>query len=258
MRLEDIPSDTKVRPISLPQFYEGGSTSVLAIHGYTGSPHDMAYLAGRLNEAGFTVSVPRLPGHGTNCRDFLQSGWRDWLRACVDAYLNLSSRFPKVYLTGLSMGGVLAIILAAKFKPRRIALAAPALKTSDWRIRITPILKFFVKKIERAEKEDFGDEELNFLAREYWDFDWPSKAADLYHLQKIARRYLPEIASDTLTIVSRKDRMVPLCVADIIENSIRAKRKKRLILEWSPHVVVNDIEKERVADEIIAWFREEP
>ena len=122
MRLQNIPNTTMVKPVFLPQFYEGGSTAVLIIHGYTGAPFEMSYLAERLNKAGFTVSVPRLPGHGTNGRDFLESGWKDWLRACVDAYLNLKAYYKTVYITGLSMGGVLTILLAAKFKPEKIIL----------------------------------------------------------------------------------------------------------------------------------------
>ena len=213
MRLQNIPNTTMVKPVFLPQFYEGGSTAVLIIHGYTGAPFEMSYLAERLNKAGFTVSVPRLPGHGTNGRDFLESGWKDWLRACVDAYLNLKAHYKTVYIIGLSMGGVLTILLAAKFKPEKITLAAPVVKVSDWRIRIAPLLGLFVKKLKKAEEEEFEDEDRKYLAREYWNYNFPGKAADLYHLQKMARKHLPEITSDTLIIASKEDETVPFTIA---------------------------------------------
>ena len=38
---------------------------VLLVHGFTGSPSSMRPWAEYLNQKGFTVRVPLLPGHGT-------------------------------------------------------------------------------------------------------------------------------------------------------------------------------------------------
>jgi carboxylesterase len=56
--------------------------------------------------------------------------------------------------------------------------------------------------------------------------------------------------------VSKNDKSVPLKAAEIIDKGISSSVKKTIVLEHSPHVVVNDCEKELVADEIIAWFNE--
>ncbi|SHE63854.1 carboxylesterase [Marinitoga hydrogenitolerans DSM 16785] len=256
MFLDHIPENSQiVYEKSYPLLLEGGDIAVLLIHGYTGSPHDMYYLAERLNEVGYTVHVPRLPGHGTNAKDFLNSNWKDWLRKVVDSYIELKSKYKKVYISGLSMGGVLTLLLASKFNPDKIVLAAPALEASDWRLKLTPVIKLFMKKIKKNKKE-FYEDGLNNLAREYWDYDWPSKGADLYKLQRLARKRLKKINSDTLIIVSKRDRTVPLKVANVIKSNINTKKVKTIILEKSPHVVVNDIEKEKVADEIIDFFKE--
>jgi len=254
MNYNKIPEKTKVLPISLPLFYKGGSTAVLIIHGFMGSPHNMIYLSERLNKGGFTVFVPRLPGHGTNSDDFVQSSWQDWLRTSIDAYLNLAAKYNKVYVAGLSMGALLTVILSAKYKPEKIVLAAPAIEVSNWKVKLAPFIRYFIKKIDNKEKRKYDDSNLMMLANEYWNYYWISKLADFRHLQKMAKRYLKDVISETLVIVSKSDRSVPLKAGDIIDKNIKAVSKKRVVLKDSSHIIVNDVEKERVADEIIKWF----
>ncbi|BBE31083.1 hypothetical protein OSSY52_12240 [Tepiditoga spiralis] len=147
MFFDNIPKETSINKISQPSFFEGGEEAVLLIHGYTGTPHDMRYLGHMLHKAGFTVSIPRLPGHGTNSIDFQNSNWKDWLRKVTDEYIDLKYKYKEVYISGLSMGGVLTLILASKFKPKKIALAAPAIEAKNKKIKITPFLKYFIKKL---------------------------------------------------------------------------------------------------------------
>lgn len=75
---------------------EGNDDAVLLIHGFTGSPFELKELAHRLNEGGYTVDVPRLPGHGTVIEDMLETRYQDWLRRVVDTYIDLKSRYRKV------------------------------------------------------------------------------------------------------------------------------------------------------------------
>mgnify|MGYP006306074745 CR=1 FL=1 len=126
MRYRRIPHDTNVHELGRRIDLPGGPTAVLALHGWTGWPGRLAYLAERLNQAGFTVSVPRLPGHGTNMQDMLQTRAADWIRCAVDEYLDLCERHERVFLVGASMGAVLASMIAAHFDVERVALLAPA------------------------------------------------------------------------------------------------------------------------------------
>ncbi len=225
------------------------------IHGFTGTPEDMLYLAKRLHAAGFTVALPRLPGHGSNRADFLRTGARDWLREVIDEYLELRSRCERVYVTGLSMGGVLALILGARFPVERIALAAPALSTTNSLIPFTPLLKFFIPGIRSSYEEQSEDPERLFLAREYWEWNSTVQVAELYALQRHSRRLLQRVTGAVLTLVSRADNTVPVSVADMVERRCTSSSaKEKIVFENSPHVMVNGEEKERVADEIVRWF----
>ncbi len=246
--------NTRTVKKSLPVFLPGGDKGVLLIHGFTGSPHDYEYMAYEINRAGFTVSVPRLPGHGTCGADFLTTTRHDWLRRAHDAYYDLKALCSEVYIVGLSMGGVIALILASHLRPKKLVTLAAATHTSDSRIKLTPLLALFKEKMIRENNDVYSDPDLEYLKREYWSFNWPKQAAELYKLMKLSRKTVKEITSDTLVVAARNDNTVPLSAAEFIYNNIRSERRKLLIFEKSGHVLSNDVEKEDVTRAVIEWL----
>jgi len=256
MKYERIEDKTKTQPIALPRYFEGSEErAVLVLHGFKGMTANMVHLSERLAAEGFTVSAPRLPGHGTSFEDFHTSGWQDWLRRSIDAYQDLRASHPTVYVTGLSMGGVLSLILASLFEVERIALCAPALKVDNRLISLTPLLRFLVPRIATNHVEESEDPQRIYLSEEYWRYHTSVSVYQLYRLQRYARRRLSRVHADTLTIVSKADRSVPAGVVDLIEGGIASEKKRRVVLEESSHVMTESVEKERVADEVAAWFR---
>lgn len=111
-----------MRPGAEPFSATGGPDGVLVLHGFTGSPHSMRAVAGRLADAGLTVELPLLPGHGTAVEDMVPTRWDDWSSAAEDAYQALAARCRRVAVTGLSMGGTLSCWLAERH-PEIVALA---------------------------------------------------------------------------------------------------------------------------------------
>jgi len=258
-KMLDAVSTVAVRSISKPELLfpdtkTANGQAVLLLHGYTGSPHDMRYLGNRLRDAGYLVSIPRLPGHGTSRQDFNQTGAEDWLRRSLDAWLELKTFGLEQNLAGLSMGGILAAILAATFVPRRVVLAAPALMVNNKALPWTPVLKYAIRERKHAEVQSYVDTDLDYLSKEYWGYDIITGAAELHKLQQLGLSLLDGIRSPVLTIISEKDYTVPVEVAPLIHSRIASQEKETLVLKESPHVVVNDCEKETVADAIIAWF----
>ena len=55
----------------------GGPYGVLVLHGFTGNPGSMRPLAEAFADAGFSVELPLLPGHGTSVEDMLGTGFDD-------------------------------------------------------------------------------------------------------------------------------------------------------------------------------------
>src|SRR3989475_12735802 len=93
----------------------------------------MTPLAEALSVSGWTVSVARLAGHGTSPDDLARVTWPEWVASAREAYRDLRHRCRRVALAGLSMGGALALYLAASDPPAAVlAVSAP--------IRVRPLL----------------------------------------------------------------------------------------------------------------------
>jgi len=101
-------------PGAEPWTADGGPVGVLVVHGFTGNPQSVRPLAEAFAAAGFTVSLPRLPGHGTRVEDMLPTRWEDWSAAAERAYAELAARCAAVCVAGLSMGGTLTLWLASR------------------------------------------------------------------------------------------------------------------------------------------------
>ncbi len=116
-------------------FYtERGPTGLLLLHGLGGTPVELRFVAIGLANAGFTVSCPQLAGHCGTVNELKASTWQDWYQSAEVALDSLRSRCDTVIVGGLSMGAVLALMLAAQ---RREAvdgatLFAPTLRLNGW------------------------------------------------------------------------------------------------------------------------------
>ena len=223
----------KINRFTKPHFFQGEDKAILLIHGYTGSPREMLWLGTQLHKAGYTVSIPRLPGHGTNKEDFIATSWKDWLRRVYDEYLDLSEAYQTVYVGGLSMGGVLTALLAAKFQPEKIFLCAPAFMAADSRIKLTPYLKYFIQTIPTEGKTFYKEPEYYDCVKDYCNYDYVGKAADLYKLQKMA--------------------IQPFKEKELIDRLLKVPNEY-VILEESSHIVTDDVERELVAQRIIDFL----
>ena len=110
-------------PGAEPYSADGGSTGVLLLHGFTGSPKSMKPWGERMAAEGHTVRVPRLPGHGTRWQDMNLTRWEDWYAEADRAFLELQKSCERVFVFGLSMGGSLTLRLAERHGDIRHSLA---------------------------------------------------------------------------------------------------------------------------------------
>ncbi|MDR2588298.1 MAG: alpha/beta fold hydrolase [Spirochaetales bacterium] len=254
MNIKKLPRGAHTDSTALPIFLSGGDEAFLVIQGYTDAAAQLRYIAERLWERGYTVSVPRLPGNGTCGEDFVTTSWKDWLRRVTDEYLDLKCRCEKVHILGVSLGGLLALILAGNFPVEKLVLAAPALVSKNRSLRFAPVLKFFRRKLPRKNYSFAGPLEYSYIAREYWKWNWPGPACSILALRRRAKKILPRVEADTLVIVSKKDGTVPLQAADLVEKLSAAKSFRRVTLEESGHIIFDGAEKEKAADAVIGWL----
>ncbi len=119
---------TAILPGCEPFEAVGGDIGVLVLHGFTGNPSSMRPLAEFLAADGFTVSLPRLPGHGTSVADMMTTSWVDWTRAALEAYDDLAARTTRVAVVGLSMGGGLSAYVAQRRDVGAVVFINPLVK----------------------------------------------------------------------------------------------------------------------------------
>ncbi|WP_344813131.1 alpha/beta hydrolase [Microlunatus aurantiacus] len=157
-RREDTPPGRRDGPLPpaladdpAVQPYEGGSgpVGVLLIHGFTGTPQSLRPWAEHLEADGFTVSLPRLPGHGTHWRELNQTAWTDWYAHADAAFADLRDRCDQVFIAALSMGGALGLRLAEQHGAAvaGLVLVNPAINITDPRMRILPVLHHLVPSL---------------------------------------------------------------------------------------------------------------
>ena len=112
-----------ILPGAEPFFLPGGKRGVLLIHGFTGLPAELLLLGQYLNKRGYTVLGVRLAGHATTVEDMSHMTGEDWMDSVRDGYALLSGICEDISAVGHSMGGLLALRLAAE-KPLAASLAS--------------------------------------------------------------------------------------------------------------------------------------
>ena len=118
----------KSPPLDLNRFYfRGDSSGCLLIHGLTGTPGEMRFLGERLHAAGFTVSGIVLAGHRMTVEDLKAKKWQDWYQSVKEGYEQLRVSCKTIFVSGISMGAILALLaflLAYEAKSHVAALAS--------------------------------------------------------------------------------------------------------------------------------------
>ena len=125
-----MSSTTEYLPGSEPVSADNGPVGVVLSHGFTGTPASLRPWAEHLAAAGYSVRLPRLPGHGTTWQHMNRTTWDEWFGAVDQAYAELAARCAQVFAGGLSMGAGLVTRLAEEHHEiSGLVLVNPALAT---------------------------------------------------------------------------------------------------------------------------------
>src|SRR5215207_3533345 len=106
----------QIIPTAEPFLFVGepGKSACLLIHGFTGTPKEMRWMGEFLNQQGYTCLGIRLTGHATQPEDMIRSTWTDWTASVEDGYHLLRGLTDTIFLVGLSMGGVLSLLMSTR------------------------------------------------------------------------------------------------------------------------------------------------
>ncbi|GAB2959766.1 alpha/beta fold hydrolase [Streptomyces pseudoechinosporeus] len=240
-----------VLPGAEPYRHEGGEVGVLLCHGFTGSPQSLRPWAEYLAERGLTVSLPLLPGHGTRWEDMQLTGWQDWY-AEVDRELRaLRERCSRVFVCGLSMGGALALRLAAKHGDAvsGIVVVNPANKVHGLSAYALPLARHVVRTTKGIASDiaKEGSVELGY------DKVPLHAAHSLRNFFRLVDSELPQVTQPMLLLHSAQDHVVPPADSARVLSRVSSTDVQEIVLEQSYHVATLDHDADRIFEESFAF-----
>ncbi len=218
-----------------PFLHEGGPKGVLLLHGFTGSVSHMRPLGDALADRGYTVMGINLPGHAETEAALADSGSGQWLSAAADALARLRTRCPTVTVAGLSMGGLLSLILAEERRPDACVSISAPMGVQNRLFYLSGLIAPFKPRISWAAPGE-RHPQLN-LSFDYGYSGFPTnKIADVRRLMDTAKRDLPKITCPLLAVQGTADKTIWPGSADCILNGAKSAVKRKLMLEGAPHV----------------------
>ncbi|NUP59137.1 MAG: alpha/beta fold hydrolase [Pseudarthrobacter sp.] len=238
-------------PFSSPFSGEGSRTGVVLSHGFTASPHGLRAWAQALAAAGFAVRLPLLPGHGTSWQDLNRTRWQQWHDALDEAYLELDAECDQVFVAGLSMGGTLALRIAATRPVAGVILVNPGLVLDDPRAPWGGVLKLVLKSVAAI-----GNDILKPGMEEGAYTRTPVAAAhEVNKMFKDTVRLLPRITAPVQVYRSTVDHVVSDSSVAALRRGLTHAPLEVVRLENSYHVATLDNDAELIFQGSIDFIR---
>ena len=177
-----------------------GPKRALLLHGFPGTPAELRQVAAVLLGAGWQVGAPLLPGFGVGLPTLGDKRWQDWRDAALRDWRRMGEA-QETLLVGFSMGGALALHLAAAQLPHTLVLIAPFWRMNDLRAHLLPAARYLMPTLRPFEKADFSDASV----RERFERMLPDADLDDPALQTRLRRdiVLPTSSVDEVRKLGR-------------------------------------------------------
>jgi len=241
---------TTIMPGAEPYFHEGGAQGVLVLHGFTGNPSSVRSLAERFAQVGYTVLLPRLPGHGTSIEDMMTTTWQDWSGAALAAYDELAAMCAHVVVAGLSMGGGLAALIAEQ-RPVAGAVLINPLVTAPGPEMNEGLRQLLEAGVETVDSIG-SDVKKEGVAESSYSATPLGCVVSLFEGIKDVEANLNKIEAPCLVLSSREDHVVTTDNGDALMQNV-AGPIERLWLEDSFHVATIDNEQDLVESSALAF-----
>lgn len=260
-------------------FEKRGDAGVLLAHGITGAPTEMKPLVRKLAAAGFTVACPQLSGHCSTLKELKRTRWTDWYSTLEASLEKLREQCSTVFVSGLSMGALLALKLAADHpgKVDGVATLSATFSYDGWnvpRFRQRFLLPLALNTPLRyiwsyREPPPFGikDERIrNIIAavyasdathmpEKYGYSEFPGVTIrETFKLIKAVKRDLRKIVAPLLVVHATEDDMASLENARFLAASVASPEVETFFVDDTYHVLTLDRRKDDVAQRVATFF----
>jgi carboxylesterase len=212
-------------------------------------------LVAPLGEAGLPCRFPILRGHGTVWQDLEGVKAGDWYEDAENAFLDLLKEVESVLVVGLSMGGLVALELAARHRKETagVVAVAAALRFADPLAPMAPALSMFIKSWPSPEA--YHDKSCRDREnRNYPKF--PTKTfGELLAYSRRVPDLLSFVKAPILILHSHKDQVISPASADLIHRKVSSKDRSIVWFDRSGHEMFLDLEADLVIKEVTRFVR---
>lgn len=276
----------KPKPVEVADhglFLEGTrGVTVILVHGLTGTPYEMRFIARHLNRCGFSVACPRLANHGQPLGILKRSRWEEYYQSVCDVFRQVRDARPDdvIYASGLSMGAVLSLLLAADYPDHVAAVSclSPTLYYDGWNVPwthcflplacATPLkhIAYFKEDppygikspaIQRRIDNYYRDasiDDIDGVDSHGYPYFPVSQLCELNRLVRYFLTRLGEIEAPVQLIQAAEDDMTSVRNSQLIYDGIGSAIKEMVLLYDSYHVITADQERATVARRMTEFF----
>lgn len=238
--------------------------AVLILHGFASSLDSVRAIERSLCPLGYPILMPILRGHGKQSPEALRGiTWHDWL-ADAEASLQASlAEAERVIVIGHSMGGLLALKLAADHPEKLdslvlaaapLQLVSPLASGRPLHILLPVIQRLFTRWDLPPEYAD------RHLAQFDTNYHWAPMDAiiSFLELSRLTQQWLPEVRVPTYILQSRKDTTTAPISADMVYQQISTPigQKQIVWFEKSSHEMFQDCESASICENILVFVQE--
>lgn len=230
------------------------STGVLFLHGFSGGPYEVQPFADFIKaRTDWVLSIPTFSGHGA-AEELAMKGYKaeHWMMEAEIAYRNLQKKVDDVIVVGFSMGGVIAMYLAIRYRVKKLVLLSAAAKY----VSPTQLVKDIRIMAEDFLHHQLADNEL--FARYKFKFkNVPLSATKEFTrvVQKTAP-YMKNIKCPTFIVQGQLDGIVPCSTAAYLESLLQSSDKKVYVSKYGKHHICYSDDAEKWFQEVLLFLKE--
>lgn len=212
--------------------------AVLCLHGLTGTPYEVRPIAQALVARGLRARGPWMAGHEQGHEALSRTRYEDWVELAERELVALRAEHAKVFVVGVSMGGLVAIRLAETRAVDGIVVVGTPLALKPPLPLLARVLRPLIPF--RAKRgSDIRDPAAR--ARHPGLQAMPlASVCELVRLQALVAGELARVRAPILVAHGRHDRTAPPRDAARIHAEVGSTEKELFYLERSGHVASVD------------------
>lgn len=192
----------------------------------------MRPLGQALASAGVATRGLLLPGFGPDIAQLSRVRAEEWVNAARSAWIDLRRGANRTTLVGFSMGGAVALTIAAEagLAPDHLVLLAPHWKFADRRTIFLPVGRHFIRQIKPFGPLDVSNPQVRQMVTEMApdaDLDDPDVQREVRDSANVSTHALNELRRINIGAARVKDVGAPVTILQGLQDMVTLPRYSR-------------------------------